>query len=215
MLFAVEYTDMEDASTFSGRISSLNDTAQLMRIKINFKNLKYVNQNDRIEFWNETYPERRCIGYVKARTNDYLMLKIPNYQTCIKKVFVTTGTYLHMYSPDLEKNLNIGKELVGVLLKKEMALTSKKLRYQKELDIYVEKMDAVNKRYEVLRQKLELEWQRELASLEEDKTKSFMNYKNTEARLNEVHHKMEKYRIQDQNLYEDRWSLDPKLYYKK
>ena len=214
-LQAKEYKQDEDTVVFAGRISRLNKTAKLARIKVDFNNSKYLRNKDRIEFWNETYPEKRCIAYLEGRSNEYLLVKIPMYDLCVTKVHVTVGSYLHMYSPDLESSLKIGKDLVDILLKKKLALDARLIRYKREVDGYVEKMDAVNKRYEVLRQKLEIEWQKELSSLEEDKTKYYMNYKHTQSRLNELEHKLYKYRVHDENLSQDRWSLDPKLYFKK
>lgn len=213
--FTKEYLEDEDTSKFSGRISRLNRVAKMARIKIDFNNAKYLRSKDRIEFWNETYPEKRCIAYVEGRTNEYILVKVPMYDLCIIKVHVAVGSYIHMYSPDLESSLKIGKDLVGILLKKKLALGARLSRYKKEVDGFVEKMDAVNKRYEVLRQKLEIEWQKELSSLEDDKTKHYMGYKHTQSRLNELEHKLQKYKVHDQNLSEDRWSLDPKLYFRK
>lgn len=210
-----EFKADEDSTVFSGRISRINKQAKLARIKVDFNNAKYLRKKDRIEFWNETYPEKRCIAYLEARTNEYLLVHVPMYELCLIKVHITVGSYIHMYSPDLENSLKIGKDLVDILLKKKMALQARLSRYQKEVDAYFEKMDAVNKRYEVLRQKLEIEWQKEISALEEDKTKDYMNYRHTQARLNELEHKLYKYRVHDQNLSEDRWSLDPKLYFKK
>lgn len=205
----------EYATVFSGRISRLNSAAKLARIRTDFTNIKFLNRKDRIEFWNETYPDYRCTALVEGRTNDYLLLRIPQYDTCIKKVHFTTGTYLHMDSPDLEQTTKIARELVDILLKKRLAMNAKMQRHQKELDGYVEKVDAVNKRYEILRQKLEIEWQKELASVEEDKANSFTEFKNAEARVNEIDTKLETYRIDDHNLKLDRWSLDPALYIRK
>ena len=54
-----------------------------------------------------------------------------------------------------------------------------------------------------------------MESRKEDKTKSYMTYKHTQSRLNELEHKLQQYRVHDENLTEDRWSLDPKLYFKK
>jgi hypothetical protein len=68
---------------------------------------------------------------------------------------------------------------------------------------------------EILRQKLEIEWQKELALLEEDKARTYAEFKNSEARLNEIETKLEAYRIEDHNLKLDRWSLDPALYIRK
>jgi len=205
----------EHSSIFSGTISRLNGVARLARIRTDFENIKFLNRKDRLEFWNETYPDRRCVAWVEGRTNDYLLIKIPEYESCIRKVQFTTGTYLHFESDDLKETTKIAKELVGILLKKRLAMNAKKDRHMKELDGHVEKVEAVNKRYEILRQKLEIEWQKELANLEEDKAVSFAEFKNSEARLNEIDTKLEQYRVQDHNLKLDRWSLDPALYIKK
>tara|TARA_Y100000780_G_scaffold132772_1_gene119436 strand:- start:150976 stop:151650 length:675 start_codon:yes stop_codon:yes gene_type:complete len=202
-------------SVFSGRVSKINKKAKLLRLKIDFANAKYLKDQDRLEFWNESYPEKRCLAYVEARSSEYLLLKVPQYISCVNDVYLTVGSLLMLSSSDLKKSLMVGEELVDILLKKRMALQAKMLRHQRALDQHVEKMDAVNKRYEVLRQKLEIEWQKELALLEEDKTEVYMSYKHSQARLYELEHKLQKYRIEDENLTEDRWSLDPKLYFKK
>lgn len=205
----------EKSVLFSGRVSRINKIAELMRIKVDFENSKYLSAKDKIEFWNETYPDKKCLAFVEGRSAKYLLVKVPDYNNCITKVHVSVGTYLHLYSTDLERKLKVAEELVEVLLKKRLALRSRLIRYQKEVDSYVEKLDATNKRYEILRQKLELEWQNEITALEEDKTKSYLQYKHSQARLNELEHKLQVYRVQDENLVEDRWSLDPKLYFKK
>lgn len=214
-LYAKNYRLGEETVVFPGHISKINETAKLIRVKIKFENSKFLSKNNRIEIWNESYPESRCLSYLEARTNDYLLLKIPEYRKCINTIFFTTGSYIHMYSPDLENSLVTAKELMEILQRKQVALNARLNRYQTEVDGFIEKVDVVNKRYEVLRQKLELEWQKELSALEEDKTRAYQNFKETQARLNDLEFKMRKYRVRDQNLIEDRWSLDPKLYYKK
>jgi hypothetical protein len=212
---SVESKKDESGSHFTGRISRLNSTARLARIRTDFENIKFFNRKDRVEFWNETYPDQRCMALVEGRTNDYLLIKIPEFETCVVKVHFTTGSYLHFDSPDLQQTVKTARELVEILLKKRLAMEAKKNRLQKDLSGHVEKVDAVNKRYEVLRQKLEIEWQKELSNLEEDKALSFTEFKNAEARLNEIDTKLEAYRIEDHNLKLDRWSLDPALYIKK
>lgn len=205
----------EFGSFFSGRISRLNSSAKLMRIRTDFANIKFLNRQDRVEFWNESYPDQRCMSYVEGRSNDYLLLKIPQFENCIRRVHFTAGSYLHFQSSELKETVKVVKELVEILLKKRIAMQAKKERHHKELTGHVEKVDGVNKRFEILRQKLEIEWQKELSLLEEDKARSFTEYKNAEARLNEIDTKLEAYRIEDHNLKLDRWSLDPALYIKK
>jgi hypothetical protein len=205
----------EDELIFSGRISRINPQAKLIRIRSDYANLKFLNRQDRLEFWNESYPDQRCLGSVEGRTNDYLLLKIPEYSSCIKRVHFTTGSYLHFTGTDLGSTVRIAKELVEILMKKRLAISAKKNRHQRELDSYVEMMDAVNKRYEILRQKLEIEWKKELSALEEDKANSFVEFKSAESSLIEIDTKLERYRVHDNNLKIDRWSLDPALYIKK
>lgn len=205
----------EYGSHFKGQISRLNGTARLMRIRTAFENIKFLTRKDRVEFWNNTYPAQRCVALVEGRTNDYLLLRVPLYESCIRKVHFTTGSTLHFQSDDLAQNVKLAQELVQILLKKRLAMKSKKERLQKDLTGHVEKVDAVNKRYEILRQKLEIEWQKELSALEEDKSQAFTQFKNAEARLNEIDTKLEAYRVEDHNLKLDRWSLDPALYIRK
>lgn len=213
--FSKEYKNAEETTVFSGRIVKINKLAKLIRVKINFENSKYLNKRNRVEFWNASYPGKRCLSYLAGRTSDYLLIKIPNYKKCVRSIYFTTGSYIQMYSPDLESNLATAKELVDILLKKQTALQARAIRQKRNLEEYIEKVDVVNKRYEVLRQKLELEWQKELYDIEEDKSRTYQEFKQTELRLNELEFKLEQYRVRDQNLKEERWSLDPKLYYKK
>ena len=202
-------------ATFPGRVSRLNSTAQLMRVRVDFKNAKFLNKTDRVEFWNETYPNQRCVAVVEARSTEYLLFRVPEYGACIQKVHVTTGSYLNFWSQDLQNNLQAAHELVEVLLKKRMALLAKKRRHERDIEAHVEKVETINRRYEVLRQKLEAEWQKELALQEEDRADSLVSFKQAETRLNEVESKLESYRIHDNNFTLDRWSLDPDLYIHK
>lgn len=199
-------------SEFSGRISRLNAPAKLARIRTDYANIKFLNAADRLVFWNESYPSQKCLATVEGRTNDYLLIKIPRFEDCIKQVHFTTGTYLRFESEDLKNSIGLAQELVEILHRKRLATEAKKERNRKDLERHVEKVDGVNKRYEILRQKLELEWQKELAALEEDKANAFTHFKQSEALLNEIDTKLELYRIEDHNLKVDRWSLDPALY---
>lgn len=200
---------------FSGRISKLSSQANLVRFKINFENAKFLSKNDRIEVWNPSFPEKKCLGFVEGRSSMYLLVRLPKYKKCKTSVYFTTGSYMQMYSPNLETNLITARELVEILHRKKTAIGARKTRYKKTLNGFIEKIDVTNKRYELLRQKLDLEWQRELSNLEEDKTKSYTLLKQAEANLHDIEFKLQQYRVRDQNLIEDRWSLDPNLFIKK
>jgi len=200
---------------FSGRISRLNEEAGLIRLKVDFANMKYLNKRDKIEFWDERGPELKCKGYIIGKSNYYLLLKVPEFFFCKKLLFVAEGGYLRLFSQDLVNNIKMGRELVKILLKKRLALNSKLLGNQKSLDNHIEKVNAINLRYKVIRDKLEAEWREELGLVEEDRLSAFRNYKDLQGRILDIDNKLERYRVEDKNLKEDRWSLDPRLYYSK
>lgn len=186
-----------------------------MRIKSRFANMKYLNKKDRLEFWNEHNPGLRCRAYVAGKSPEYLLLKISDFDFCMKTLFISNGGYLKFYSQDLSNNLKMGQEILSILLKKHLAVRGKLNKSKKNLESHLDMVDAINGRYEILRQKLELEWQNELAALEDDRIVNLRNYKSLELRLSEVEHKLEQYKVEDENLETDRWALDPTLYYKK
>jgi len=200
---------------FSGRISKNNPDAKLIRVFVEFDNLKYINRKNRIEFWKSDAPSKKCKGYILGKSTQYILVKILKYDICSRKVPLGRGFYLKFYSPDLVDNINTGRDLVKILLKKRLGIKGQLEKAEKNLKGHVEKLEGVNGRYDILRQKLEQEWSNELTYLEEDKANTLRYYKDLEVRLDEVDHKLEIYRISDENLKLDRWSLDPKFYFKK
>jgi hypothetical protein len=209
------YATDNQLGNFSGRISKVNAEASLLRLRTEFHNLKYLNRKDLVEFWTENNPVLRCKSYVVGRTNNYVLLKVPNFSICGKSINLSSGNFLQCHSSDLIKNINVAQSLVEVLLKKRVAMDGRISKVKRDLDSHIEKVGAINKRYEVLREKLEREWRDELALLEEDKLVSERNYLEYKNRINEIDFKLEKYRIYDDNLKTDRWALDPRLFYKK
>ncbi len=204
-----------DLGEFSGRVSKINKYLNFMRIRVDFKNAKYLNVKDKVEFWSEVSSRVRCNAFVKEKTNEYILFKVPEFDNCITTVKLTVGSYLKFYSEDLVNNIKMGYEVLGILQKKKLALGAKLNQHKAELESYIEKINASNQRYDVLREKLQLEWQKEISDIENDKTISLRNYKNLELRIEEVEQKLEQYRVFDQNLMKDRWALDSNLYKRK
>lgn len=207
--------ELSEDGFFSGRISKINKDISTVRIKVNFDNIKYLNPKDKLEFWDEKNANQKCKSYIIARTSDYLLLKVPEIALCQKYLYFTTGAYFKIYSEDLANNIKMGKEVVTILLKKRMAVQGQMESRNKELTAHVERVNAINARYQTLKEKLEQEWRKELHALDEDRTFAVRSYKDLERRRDEIDQKLEQYKIKDENLTLDRWSLDSHLYFKK
>lgn len=215
LFFSSNLFSIDKIGIFSGRIVKINLKAQLVRFKVDFPNMKYLNKKDRVEFWDDNNHFLKCEGYIAGKTNDYLLLKVPGLMSCQKVVNISNGKYIKFSSEDLVNNIKIGKKLVALLLKKRLALQGKLSRYKKNLSSHIERVNAINQRFQILQEKLRREWRNELALLEEDRTVQMEQYSDIQLRVDEADHKLEKYRIYDKNLKLDRWSLDTRLYYKK
>ena len=200
---------------FSGRISKISEETGLVRVKVDFSNFRYLNKKDKVSFWDKGSNLEKCDGFIIGKTNEYLLLRIPNYNLCHNKAYMREGAFISFFSQDLINNLKMGRELMAILKKKRMAYLSKVKRGKKELASYMEKVDAVNDRYTVLRKKLEMEWKRELSSLEEDNVESVRKHKRAVLKLEEIEFKMEKYKVEEESLKLDRWALDSRLYFRK
>ena len=200
---------------FSGRVSHLNLQASLIRFHLDFENQKYLNKKDQIDFWDTGNPRYRCRGYIVGRAPDNILVKVPEFRVCQKYVNMSLGRYILFYSQDLANNIMMGKEVYQILIKKKLALGGKLKRHEEELHQHIEKVNAVNERYQVLKEKLEAQWRDQLLALDEDKATTLGQYQTTKNQLDEVDFKMEQYRIEDKNFVLDRWALDPRLYIEK
>jgi hypothetical protein len=207
--------ELSEEGFFSGRLSRINKDISVVRVKVDFDNIKYLNPKDKIEFWDEKNASQKCKGYIVGRTSEYLLLKVPEMTFCEKYLYFTTGAYFKFYSEDLLNNVKMGKEVVTILLKKRMAVHGQMDIKNKEITSHIEKVNAINARYQTLREKLDQEWQKEIHALDEDKTYAVRSYKDLERRRDEIDQKLEQYKIKDENLTLDRWSLDSNLYFKK
>jgi len=200
---------------FSGRLSKINRDISTVRIKVDFENVKYINVKDKLEFWDERNSSLKCKSYVLGRTADYILIKVIDFKFCEKNLLFTAGAYFRFFSEDLENNIKMGREVVSILLKKRLAVQGQMDIRNKEILSHVERVNTINARYQTLRNKLEQEWQKELHALDEDRTYSLRSYKDLELRRDEIDKKLELYKLKDENLSLDRWSLDSNLYFKK
>lgn len=214
-LSAAHAQKLSEEGFFSGRLSKINRAISTIRVKVDFDNVKYINVKDKIEFWDEKNNTLKCKSYVLGRTAEYILLKLPDMKYCEKNLYITSGAYFKFYSEDLTNNVLMGREVVGILIKKRMAVQGQMDIKEKEIQGHMDRVNTINARYQTLREKLEQEWQKELHALDEDKTYSFRSFKDLERRRDEIDQKLEQYKLKDENLTLDRWSLDSNLYFKK
>ena len=214
-IIAFGVSDPEKTGNFFARVSRINQKANLVRAKSDFPNMKYLNKRDVIEMYSEVADNVRCRGYVIGKSNEYLLMKFPDLEKCMNKVNLTVGSLMKFSSQDMGNNIHVGREVIEILLKKRQALQAKVNREKIELEKFIERVEATNKRFQALRAKLDEQWQGELTAIEHDKVDSLKGFQDSQLRLADVDKKLEQYRVEDPKLIDDRWALDEILYSKK
>lgn len=206
----------EEIGKFSGYVVSYNRNAEILKIEVDFLNAKYLNKKDMVEIVNSANRNLRCRTYIVGKTETHMLLKLgQGVHQCESVSALAAGAYIHFYSQDLVNNLMMGGELLNILVKKRLALHGMMMRKRGDVDGHMNKIAAINDRYQVLREKLELEWRQEITNLDLDKVSSEKELADLEKKLQEVDKKIEEYRLSDRNLELDRWSLDTNRFYLK
>ncbi|MBF0207187.1 MAG: hypothetical protein HQK53_09900 [Oligoflexia bacterium] len=216
-------TPTEKLEEFEGRISKINKETAILRIKVNFKNKKFLNKEDKIEIWSartlfsikSSHSAYRCSSALLAKSTAYLLLQVNEIDKCIKRTQLSVGSPVLMSSKNLANNIRLAHEVIETLVKKKGALKIKLDREKKELDDYMNRVESLSNKYEVLRIKLENELQEELSALENDKNNTKNKHSQLQRDLMEVEHKLEEYSISDKNIEEDRWALDSRIFINK
>ena len=76
-----------------------------MRVKLDFANFRYINKGDQVEFWNEYKGSHRCEGHVIGKSDEFMLLKMPHFSRCTRKVALFSGIYLKFFAKNLVENL--------------------------------------------------------------------------------------------------------------
>ena len=214
--FGLPLKRAEKYAFFGGRVSKFNREAGLIYFWLDFENRKYLNTDDVVTFWNEGHDVKKCRGRIIGRTSEYLLVKIlGNRHLCSAAVGLAVGSYLKFHSEDMRNNMTMGMELVKILLKKQTAISGRAVRTKENLNVYIEKINSVNERYNILKKKLEAEWQEQIHTLEEDRLTMLEEYKAAQRDLDDINAKLELYKIDEDNFSLDRWALDSRLYFKR
>jgi hypothetical protein len=195
--------------TFAGRISRLNPSASLMRVRLDFANSKFLRTNDGVEFWNEGMPMVRCQAAIVGKSGEYFLMRVYEWKYCISKVGFSVGSHVYFESKDLEKTLITAREMVRVLLQKRMVLQSQTAGKENDVNDQSSQLENINARYEAMIERIKNEWNEAIKGLSGSKSANQVELNSLRAQLDEIDFQLERYRVEDANFKKDRWAIDP------
>lgn len=200
------------SGSFPGRISKLNPSLSLMRVRMNFSNAKFLRENDSVEFWNEGHPQKKCFGAIAGKSAEYFLIKVTDWNNCVQKVGFSVGAYILFQSSDLEKTLAIARDMVKILLQKRLVLENMLSNKKVKLDDQISQVEAINSNYQAMIERIKNEWNNALKNLQDSKSDSERQVNSYQAQLDDLDFQLEKYRVENENFKKDRWSLDENKY---
>ncbi|MDB9786630.1 hypothetical protein OAB57_00870 [Bacteriovoracaceae bacterium] len=217
-IFTISISVCISANNYSempGRISKINLLGRLVRIRIRSKNIKFFNKSDRLKFWGYGNSSKQCRGKVAGKTNEYLLVKVPDIELCIKYTSIVVGGKVSVFGRTFTDKIHMANEVVSLLSKKRLAIDGRIRQSEKEMISFYDKIEAVNQRYSILLEKLKGQWKDEIRDLEHDKLTAENAYNHYRIKRDDIDFKLERYRVSNDQLEKDRWALDSQFYYRK
>lgn len=193
--------------SFAGIVTNLNATNNLLKVKFEFTNRKYLILGDKVEFWSMRKPLNPCIGKVVGKGFDEVIFKVPYLDSCLMRSPFRLGAHLDFFSQDLVNHVQTAQKVLEILQKKRLALTSKINTIKSDLNAYMDRVAATNEKFTQQTTLIEQQWTSELTKLEQDKLTQLNELKNLELRLFDTDVKMEQYFYKDKNFEQEQWAL--------
>lgn len=204
-----------DYSTFSGRVTDRDDTASVVKISSENKNVKFFRAGDLIEFkLHSSKKEEYCKGNVRSIEPDYFVMYITDLTPCFPKgEYFRRGTALIMHSLKLSERVREASIYRASLLNKKTD--------------FMGQLNSINNgiwNFEERKVRLAAEYDKKIADIEKEKVKALgdlVSRKNDEItlqreltyRLDNIDYEIDYYRVEKVENLLDRWHLDHDLGY--
>ena len=197
---------------FLARVSDKNRSTNILKLKYENGNLKFLKIGDSVNFRVKGQGYRECEGHIRDVEPPYLTMFVDDIEDCWKKnSYFRRGTILVFDSKLLSKRVYEGSVFRKILLRKR--------------EDYLRQLEGVNNflwSYDQEKIKVAAKYDERINALEQKKRKGLegmINKKNENIyiqsslmkKLNEIDSRLEKYRVERKELFFDRWSQDRDL----
>lgn len=207
------YDQTFDYSRFSGRVTDRDAAGSIIKVSSETKNVRFFHAGDQVEFKIQAQKSKEyCQGYVRSIEENYFVMFVKDIGPCYNNIdYFRRGTALNMHSIRLSERV------------KEASIYRSSLINKKK--DYMEQLNRINQNiwtFEERKIQLAADYDRKVLEIEKDKQKAvgeLLDKKNDDirlqkeliARLDNIDHEFDFYRIDREQLLFDRWHLDHDL----
>ena len=201
-----------DYSIIAARVTDRDDTGHVYKLWAENKNYKFFRAGDPMEIEVKTSEGGYCRGFVRRQEDDYIVIYVQNVRACWDHdPFFRRGTQLIIHSKMLRQRIHDASVYRLTLLKRR--------------DDFTKQLKHVNNflwNFDEERIRVATEYDKKIAELKSAKDKAFGNLlvkKQDNMRLQRellfqlstLDKDLENYRIENAELFSDRWHLDHDL----
>lgn len=209
------YDPKFDYAHFSGRVTDRDQTASIVKVSSENRNVKFFRAGDLVEFKIQNNKDSDyCQGFVRSIEDHYFVMYVKDLFPCFpKEDYFRRGTALVMQSQKLATRVREASVYRASLLNKKKD--------------YMVQLNGINSdvwNFEERKIQVAAEFDQRIAEIEKQKTKALdelLTQKNDQIklqrelafRLDNIDKELNFYRIEKDELLLDRWHLDHDLGY--
>ena len=204
------YDPAFDYSKFSGRVTDRDNTASIVKISSETKNVRFFRAGDLVEFKIQNNKESEfCQGYVRSIEENYFVMFVKDLFPCFpKEEYFRRGTALIMHSDKLAMRVREASVYRASLLNKK-----------KDFMLQLNGINSDVWNFEERKIQVAAEYDQKIAEIEKQKTKALdqlLSQKNDQLklqrelayRLDNIDKELIFYRLEKDELLFDRWHMD-------
>lgn len=209
------YDPKFDYAHFSGRVTDRDQTASIVKVSSENRNVKFFRAGDLVEFKIQNNKDSEfCQGHVRSIEDNYFVMYVKDLHPCFpKQEYFRRGTALIMQSDKLATRVREASVYRASLLNKKKD--------------FMQQLNSINSdvwNFEEKKIQVAAEFDQRIAEIEKQKTKALdelLTQKNDQIklqrelayRLDNIDKELHFYRVEKDELLFDRWHLDHDLGY--
>jgi len=206
------YDPKHDYSTFTGRVTDRDDTASIVKISSENRNIKFFRSGDMVRFRLASKNTKKCRGYVRSVEEEYFVLYVQDITLCWGSGRYFRRGAMLVFSADMLASRVRDASTFRIVLLKRRSDFYKQLNdvnhfvwsYDQEKVILASEFDEKITALRAAKQKA-------MDMLQVKKKDSFNLQRELVYRLDQLEEDLEFYRIDKDDPKIDRWHLDHDL----
>lgn len=207
------YDPDKDYSIFPGRVSDRDNSGNVIKVKTENSNIKFLKPGDLVHFKVTSLKDKdECDSYVRDIEDGFFVVYVKDFYPCWgKEDYFRRGTQLNFRSNTLAKRVKEASVYRVLLLKRKRDFLRQLNKVNHFIWSYSQERVKVAAKYDKKIADIERAKQKEIESLLTRKNEKINTQKELIYRLDKIDKDLSFYIVEKVELLQDRWTMDHDL----